>query len=239
MWMKLPTWYFFLAGFSNCLEIYNADNRQPSGVYTLRDGSGANFDVYCNMSIRGLGGWTVIQRRTNSSTTFDRTWQEYKNGFGDPTTNHWVGLQRIRDVVTSSPSGSRFQLYVGLESLSPIDPYAFAFYESFSLDDEQSNYTLRVSEASEDSSAGDSLHYHSGKQFSTPDRDNDMSYRNNCAQRFNTGWWFGNCHDSLLNGRYYDTGVLADLQLPDGIMWDTWATDRESLKSAFMAIRPL
>ena len=190
------------------------------------------------MSIKNLGGWTVIQQRKNSNTSFNRTWQEYKDGFGDPATNHWVGLQKIRDIITSSP-GLKFQLYIGLERLHPRDTYAFAFYDYFSLDSEQNNYTLRVSEASEDSSAGDSLHYHSGKQFSTPDRDNDQSLVSNCAQRFSSGWWFGNCHDSLLNGRYYDTGVLANQEVPDGIMWETWVTDQESLKSSFMAIRPL
>lgn len=36
--------------------------------------------VYCEM--RADGGWTVFQRRSGASVTFDRKWAAYKNGFG-------------------------------------------------------------------------------------------------------------------------------------------------------------
>ena len=190
------------------------------------------------MSIRGEGGWTVIQRRVNNLTPFNRTWEEYKNGFGDPSGNHWIGLQKIRNILTAE-SSSTFQLYIGMESFHPTDTSRSAFYDSFSLGDEQEKYELHIGSVSQDSNAGDSLMYHNGKQFSTPDQDNDSTPRVHCAQRFNAGWWFGSCHDSLLNGQYYDGGLLADLELPDGIIWETWAGDRESLRSSVMAIRPL
>ena len=190
------------------------------------------------MNIRGEGGWTVIQRRVNNLTPFNRTWEEYKNGFGDPSSNHWIGLQKIRDILTAE-SDSTFQLYIGMESFHPTDTNRYAFYDSFSLSDENRNYSLHIGSVSQDSNAGDSLMYHNGKNFSTPDRDNDRAPRVHCAQRFNAGWWFGSCHDSLLNGQYYDGGLLANLDLPDGIIWETWAGDRESLRSSVMAIRPL
>ena len=226
----------FLAGFTNCRQIFD-DGQLESRVYSLHDSNGASFDVYCNMSIRGEGGWTVIQQRLNNIIPFNRTWQEYRNGFGDPTSNYWIGLQKIRDILTAE--SSPFQLYIGMGSFHPTDTYRFAFYDSFNLGDERENYKLQVGSVSRDSSAGDSLFYHNGKQFSTPDQDNDSAPKTHCAQRFNAGWWFGNCHDSLLNGQYYDNGLLADLTVPDGIIWETWAGDRESLKSTIMAIRPL
>jgi hypothetical protein len=40
------------------------------------------------------GGWTVIQSRV-SNTSFYRTWQEYRDGFGDDF-NFWLGLENIR-----------------------------------------------------------------------------------------------------------------------------------------------
>ena len=217
--------------------MYDSNNQLASGVYHLRFSDGTNFSVYCNMSIRGQGGWTVIQRRVDRSVTFNKTWQEYRNGFGYPNSTFWVGLQNIRDIVSSE--SSTFQLYIGMESFHPTDTYRFAFYDSFNLGSEQENYVLRVGNISKDSNAGDSLFYHNKKQFSTPDRDNDSAPRTNCASRFSAGWWFHNCLDSLLNGQYYDNGLLADLTVPDGIMWETWAGDRESLKSTFMAIRPI
>ena len=226
----------FCTAFTNCRQIYESNNQLESRVYTLRDSNGASFDAFCNMSINGLHGWTVIQRRLNNITPFNRTWQEYKNGFGDASSNYWIGLQKIRDILGAE--STTFQLYIGMESFHPRDTYRSAFYDSFNLGNEQENYKLRVGSIRQDSSAGDSLMYHSEKPFSTPDRDNDSSPRVHCAQKFNAGWWFGSCHDSLLNGQYYDGGLLADLALPDGIIWETWAGDRESLKSTVMAIRP-
>ena len=48
---------------------------------------------------------------------------------------------------------------------------------------------------------GDSLSGHVGQKFSTPDQDNDVnSY--SCAVRYKGAWWYGNCLNSNLNGRY-------------------------------------
>ena len=206
-----------------------------SRVYTLT-GNGMNFDVYCNMTLRG-GGWTVIQQRMDGSVAFNRTWQDYRNGFGDPNGNYWLGLEKIRRLVTQP--GKIFQLYFGMQSFNPRDTYRFSLYNSFSIGSEADNYTLHIGTLDPDSNADDALSYHNGRQFSTPDRDNDSSLRTHCAKLFKAGWWFHSCHDSLLNGHWYADGLMADLNLPDGIIWDTWAGDRESLKATMMAVRPV
>lgn len=42
---------------------------------------------------------------------------------------------------------------------------------------------------------------HNGKKFTTKDQDNDTYGSNNCAVMYSSGWWFGSCFDSNLNGR--------------------------------------
>ena len=44
------------------------------------------------------GGWTVIQRRGdfgNDQDFFLRNWTEYRNGFGTPNKELWLGLESM------------------------------------------------------------------------------------------------------------------------------------------------
>ena len=191
--------------------------------------------MYCDMTLRG-GGWTVIQRRLNDDVAFNKSWEEYRNGFGDLTTNFWLGLQKIRDI--TDDEDTVFELYIGMESFHPVDVARFALYKSFSLGSEAEKYVLNIGPLDPVSDAGDSLTQHNRKQFSTPDQDNDSAPTKHCAEEFRAGWWFHNCHDSLLNGQWYAYGLLADFNVPDGIIWETWSGDQESLKTTIMAVRP-
>lgn len=62
---------------------YNVLEVRKSGVYRITpDPRNGTFDVFCDMESYG-GGWTVIQQRLDGSVSFNRTWAEYKKGFGD------------------------------------------------------------------------------------------------------------------------------------------------------------
>ncbi|PIK37282.1 Fibrinogen C domain-containing protein 1 [Apostichopus japonicus] len=75
----------------DCSDLYAA-NRRNNGKYTIYPAESSGFEVYCEMS---SGGWTILQRRTGSSVNFYRNWNEYKNGFGIPTGDHWIGNDKI------------------------------------------------------------------------------------------------------------------------------------------------
>ncbi|ALC39842.1 maker531 [Drosophila busckii] len=62
---------------TSCLAFGNSND-----IQTIRVPGVEAFQVPCDSKIPG-NGWTVIQRRMDGSVNFNRTWDEYKNGFGD------------------------------------------------------------------------------------------------------------------------------------------------------------
>ncbi|XP_061190468.1 fibrinogen beta chain-like [Saccostrea echinata] len=68
-----------------------------TGVYKIYpfENSSRPVRVYCDM-ITMDGGWTVIQKRIDGSLSFDRNWTDYKNGFGDPAQNVWIGDRMLK-----------------------------------------------------------------------------------------------------------------------------------------------
>ncbi|XP_078313700.1 angiopoietin-2-like isoform X4 [Crassostrea virginica] len=81
---------------------------------------------------------------------------------------------------------------------------------------------------------GDSLVYHSGMKFSTPDQDNDNYSGGSCSQITHGAWWYGYCHHSNLNGKYMGTATNDAASNS----WFYWKNNRESLKTTRMMIRP-
>ena len=185
------------------------------------------------------GGWTVIQRRIDGGLKFRRNFVCYRNGFGDLWQDFWLGLEKIHRLTQhcGDAPDSTIELYIGLESFHPRLPEAFARYTNFSVRGEAEGYKLALSGFNRSSTAGDSLSSHSGEMFSTYDSDQDK-HADNCAEIYKGGWWYRNCHESNLNGIWYEGGNLADFRVPDGIIWESWVGDMLSLKSTVLAIRP-
>ncbi|KAG2467776.1 ANGL7 protein, partial [Polypterus senegalus] len=136
------------------------------------------------------GGWTVIQRRQDGSVNFNRSWKEYKEGFGDLNTEFWMGNEHIHDISTQGD----YTLRIDLEDWS--SKHKHASYETFSIEDEANQYRLHVTGfrgTVEDSFSW----YHNKHSFSTPDTGNI------CAEISHGGWWFHQCFFTNLNGVYY------------------------------------
>jgi angiopoietin 2 len=79
---------------TNCFELTTGN----SGVYLfgierqLNEGGRDFLEQYCEYSTEGTA-WTVIQRRDNFEVqeNFNRSWVDFKGGFGNLSHDFWFG----------------------------------------------------------------------------------------------------------------------------------------------------
>ena len=91
---------------------------------------------YCDMETDG-GGWLVIQRRFNGMVPFNRTLEEYENGFGDASSEFWYGLKNILCLTKNND----IELRIDLEY--PNGTTGFVHYKYFAIS-ASSNYQART-----------------------------------------------------------------------------------------------
>ncbi|BFZ04530.1 hypothetical protein BsWGS_07569 [Bradybaena similaris] len=166
------------------------------------------------------GGWVIIQRRTKGDEQFYRGWTDYKNGFGSPDSDFWIGLNVIHNLTTKGYTELRFDMHYNGKKY-------FAQYSHFTVADEHSKYRLSVGEYN--GTAGDSFTHHSGNMFSTHDNDNDVGLMN-CALTFHGAWWYKSCYQSNLNGHW---GSDSDA----GVNWNALTDSERSLSFIEMKVR--
>ncbi|XP_061186868.1 ficolin-1-like [Saccostrea echinata] len=158
--------------------------------------SGQQFSANCMNTAGHI--WTMIQRRVDGSVNFYREWMEYKNGFGDLTSEFWIGLDNIRLLVTNGYTVLRVELEYGTESV-------YAEYSSFYIAGEDDKYRIHV--LGYNGTAGDGISCThqlciNDAQFSTFDNDNDAQPAYNNAELWRGAWWYHDGHMSNLNGEY-------------------------------------
>ncbi|XP_033739328.1 LOW QUALITY PROTEIN: fibrinogen-like protein 1 [Pecten maximus] len=196
----------------------------PSGVYNIKISQQLKKRVFCEMESAG-GGWTVLQNRFDGSQNFNLKWDDYKNGFGTPHGEYWIGNENIHCLTSSQP----YTLRIELSQVSGQQGHAE--YETFTVSSEKDFYRLEISGFS--GNIPDSFRTHHNSNFSTPDKDYDKRPPVHCASSFKGGWWFSTCFEAYLNG-VYGAGFITS-----SINWKYFPTrDRVGLKTSRMMIRP-
>ncbi|XP_064839951.1 angiopoietin-1-like isoform X2 [Oncorhynchus masou masou] len=213
--------------FRDCADLYQA-GFYKSGVYNIHINTQETKKVHCNMETAG-GGWTIIQRREDGGLDFQKTWKEYKTGFGTVSAEHWLG----NEFVYLLTSQRQYALRVELTDWDGHQ--AFSLYDRFHIDSEKRNYRLFLKSHSGTAGRQSSLVIH-GADFSTKDMDNDNCICK-CALMLTGGWWFDACGPSNLNGMYFTKGQHVGKL--NGIKWHYFKGPSYSLRATTMMIRPL
>ncbi|XP_035753969.1 tenascin-N isoform X2 [Egretta garzetta] len=209
---------------ADCSQMQQNGNAS-SGMYTIYlNGDGSRpMQVYCDMITDG-GGWIVFQRRSTGELDFYKRWKNYVEGFGDPSGEFWLGLDRLHNLTSSSPI--RYELRVDLRTASES---VYAVYDFFQVASSRDRYRLSVGNYR--GNAGDAMTYHNGWKFTTWDRDNDVAL-SNCALTHHGAWWYKNCHLANLNGKYGEN------KHSEGVNWEPWKGHEFSIPFTEMKIRP-
>ncbi|XP_058119877.1 ficolin-3-like [Anopheles ziemanni] len=196
-----------------------------SDTYMFKIGEDSKpFNVFCEQN-KLEGGWIVIQHRYEGSVDFYRSWTEYRNGFGNINGEFWLGLEYVHQLTKNRPH----ELLVEIKDFH--GNYGYAKYDEFEIGDESELYALKKL-GTYSGTSGDSMEIHKNQKFSTFDRDNDRWKEGNCAELRHGAWWYNECYNSNLNGRYRNT--TNDYS---AMMWYHFKTDVRGLSYSRMMIR--
>ncbi|KAH9504364.1 hypothetical protein Btru_063424 [Bulinus truncatus] len=182
------------------------------------------LNFMCDTKTDG-GGWIIIQRRVNKDTRFDRSWKDYKSGFGLICEDYWLGNENVHRITSKGDFVLRIDMKFKLKSY-------YAVYTGFFLEGEARNYRFHY-KYFVTGNVDNMMKVHRGQQFSTPDRDNDLAGDLKCAKNYQSGWWYASCHTANLNG------IFNKKDFGYGVIWETLTTDYNSLDSVEMKIRPM
>ena len=176
----------------SCCQLKETIFSAHSGVYVMQEqcniGKRKTYS-YCDMETDG-GGWLVIQRRINGTLLFNRTMQEYENGFGDPSGEFWYGLKNILCLT----EGKQMELRIDLEY--PNGARGFVHYKQFSISGASS---YKASTTVFKTSPGVS------SNFFNPMRSYDYRYRAYRPLYYPNFYVMANCGSNPMVGGWWDT----------------------------------
>jgi hypothetical protein len=147
----------------------------------------------------------LVQQHYNGTTFFERTWNEFKAGFGSISGNYWIGNEQLYQLTKNG----QYRLRVDLQAKLDCQWY-WAEYSTFVVGNEASFYRLTIGGYT--GTAGDVMvtinpSYWSlnGAGFTTKDSDHD-SFSSNCAitpaagyTACPGGFWYNDCGGAMIN----------------------------------------
>jgi len=164
---------------------------------------------YCCSVTAATANGIVVQQHIGNNNFFNRSWDEFKVGFGNSSDNYWIGNERLHQLTKDGQYKLRVDLLAKFNGL-----WYWAEHDRFSVGSEQTGYTLIVSGYSHSGNAGDAMtvdgltdYNLNGLKFTTYDRFDVNAYRN-CAidRNYIGGFWYPTdpfCGYALVNQNAY------------------------------------
>jgi len=135
----------------------------------------------------------LVQQNLDGSKFFNRSWAEFKVGFGIPSGNYWLGNDELSQLTLTGRYKVRFNL-----QQADTGSWYYVDYNTFRVQSEADNYKMYVSGYSGNAAESFRYHNHNVMMFSTYDRDNDRS-SSNCAASRGGGFWHKRCDHVQIN----------------------------------------
>ena len=208
------------------------DGDKTSGVKTIYPfDKTTKISTFCDQ-MTDDGGWTVILNREPSDVRedFDRTFSDYEKGFGNTSSEFWLGLKTIHQLTTLGCTELRIEME-DFDSKKYI-----ATYSTFTVGSQVEGYVLNIEGFSSSPSFEDSFsEFSKGMKFTANDKDNDQDV-DNCAVKYGGGWWYKSCALAKLTGFPFGAGTQ---EYAKGIYWKSITDFNTFFKKATMKIRQL
>ncbi|XP_059145965.1 ficolin-1-A-like [Physella acuta] len=179
--------------------------------------------VLCDTKTDG-GGWVIIQRRIKGDVEFEnKTWAQYRDGFGSFDGDLWIGNAMIRKLTHAGYTNLRIDMEYHGEKLH-------ALYTHFKVKEESHFYQMSYKGFS-GNVRHDDFKSSNGMKFATFDFPD-----NGCSLWYGrTGWWWqvskASCGATNLNG------IWACKDYGKGIYWVAHTTNQRSLSFVEMKLR--
>ncbi|XP_043941481.1 angiopoietin-related protein 3 [Protopterus annectens] len=211
----------------DCSDIYDEGER-VSGIYTINPNGSKSFNVFCDMKTDG--GWTVIQQRINGTLDFDQSWGSYEKGFGDLEAEFWLGLENIYAIIQHGD----YILHTEVEDWKGMK--RFIEY-AFSMGNQESGYNVSLTPVLLEG-VPNIITQQSGIPFNTKDHSTDRKRNASCTENYSGGWWYYECGEASLNGKYVKPKAEGKAERRKGIHWKPGKGRYYTLKATKMMIRP-
>ena len=136
-------------------------------------------------------GLITIQRNwINSQLSFNKNWREYGEGFGDLNKNFWTGIELMHTLTQKG----QWEVRVDYQKIDD-ETWSHLHYNQFIAGSASEEYPLTVGGFTEVGT--DQFTSHNGMKLSTPY--NDKCNSDNCADEYESGWWYFNCYYININ----------------------------------------